>query len=69
MLSNWTGDQINPIFDKDTFSHEFEIFGVQVSPTTLPQILRLNQDAGVKKFVDGVSVWHIFVSQDYRGQY
>ncbi|KAK5064481.1 hypothetical protein LTR84_000314 [Exophiala bonariae] len=53
MLSDWTGDQINPVFDKDTFSNEFETFGVQASPTTAPEIERLNGDVMVKKFVDG----------------
>jgi hypothetical protein len=55
MLSDWTGDQINPVFDKDTFSNEFETFGVQASPTTAPELERLNGEVMVKKFVDGVS--------------
>lgn len=56
MLSDWTGEQINPVFNKDTFSHEFETFGVHASQTTVPQILRLNGEADVKKFVDNVSL-------------
>lgn len=55
MLSDWTGDQINPVFDKDTFSHEFEILGVEASRQTVPQIQRLTGEVMVKKFVDNVS--------------
>lgn len=55
MLSDWTGDQINPAFDKDTFSHEFEIFGVEASRQTVPRIQRLIGEVMVKKFVDNVS--------------